>query len=33
MILLLSDKDLSKLNDPIIYEDKTGNAIDCSDDP
>ncbi|CAD8043189.1 unnamed protein product [Paramecium primaurelia] len=33
MILLLSDKDLSKLNDPIIYEEKTGNAIDTSDDP
>ncbi|CAD8044608.1 unnamed protein product [Paramecium primaurelia] len=33
MILLLSDKDLQKLNDPIIYEEKTGNAIDTSDDP
>ncbi|CAK75071.1 unnamed protein product (macronuclear) [Paramecium tetraurelia] len=32
MILLLSDKDLQKLNDPIIYEEKTGNAIDTSDD-
>ncbi|CAD8132889.1 unnamed protein product [Paramecium octaurelia] len=32
MILLLSDKDLQKLNDPIIYEEKTGNAIDISDD-
>lgn len=33
MILLLSDKDLSKLNDSIIYDTKTGNAIDSSDDP
>lgn len=22
-----------KLNDPLIYDDKTGDPIDCSDDP
>lgn len=33
MILLLPDRDLSKLNDPLVYEDKTGNPIDTSDDP
>lgn len=33
MILLLPDRDLAKLNDPLVYEDKTGNPIDTSDDP
>ncbi|CAD8137373.1 unnamed protein product [Paramecium octaurelia] len=31
MILLLHDRDLSKLNDPIIYDDKTGEPIDTSE--
>lgn len=32
MILLLNDRDLSKLNDPIIYDDKTGEPIDTSEE-
>ncbi|CAD8056643.1 unnamed protein product [Paramecium sonneborni] len=32
MILLLNDGDLSKLNDPIIYDDKTGDSIDTSEE-
>ncbi|CAD8059565.1 unnamed protein product [Paramecium sonneborni] len=32
MILLLNDRDLSKLNDPIIYDDKTGDSIDTSEE-
>lgn len=32
MILLLHDRDLTKLNDPIIYDDKTGEPIDTSEE-
>lgn len=31
MILLLSDRELSKLNDSLIYDEKTGEAIDISE--
>ena len=33
MILLLSDMELKNLNNSIIYEERTGNVIDSSDDP
>ena len=33
MILLLSDRELTKLNDPLVYDDKNGEAIDTSEDP
>lgn len=33
MILLLSDRELTKLNDSLVYDEKTGEAIDTSEDP